>query len=90
MSQIETRPDQPSSPRAPDWKLLSVLAIPLACCALPAILASAAAVGVLAWTVGLGAATALAASVVVVLIFRRRSKACDMSDRPETTTGERP
>lgn len=90
MSQIDTRPDQRSRPRGPEWKLLSLLAIPLACCALPAILASAAAVGVLAWTVGLGAAVAVSSAVIVVLATHRRSRACETSDRPETPTRERP
>lgn len=59
--------------RSREWRLLPLLAVPLACCALPAVIASAAATAALAWALSAGAAAAVATVTTVVLIARRRS-----------------
>lgn len=84
MTPTDTPHRRSSSKSSHEWKLLPLLAVPLACCALPAIVASVAAIGVLAWTLGLGAAAAVAVATVV-FTARHRSRircAADHPDRP--------
>ena len=70
--------------RSREWRLLPLLAVPLACCALPAIIASVAAIGALAWALSLGAAAAVATVTTVVFIARRRSSTGCASDHPQS------
>lgn len=81
--------DHKSGSQSGEWKLLPLLLIPLACCALPLIIASLATVTALAWSIGLSGAAAVAAVAAVAVIVRRRSR-CSTDDGCQPTGAQRP